>query len=168
MDVTGDRTAPEAIRALIDRYCDAVTRADWAQLESVFAPDGVMEIGPPFGIKVEGSGAIRDYFEVAAGGVEYLLQTAHSSVIDIIDDRHARSRSTIHEMSLAKTTVESDLGPPGTEVNFEQYGLYWDRLVKVDEAWSFEHRYFQSVYMVPDAITGQVVTPRAELGRDQR
>ena len=47
-----------AIQDLINRYCDAVTRADWDQCEAVFAPDAVWE--SPLGLRFESRAAFLE------------------------------------------------------------------------------------------------------------
>jgi hypothetical protein len=65
--------------------------------------------------------------------------------------------------SIAAATTP--LGEAGTEHNFEQYGVYYDDVTKLDGAWKFTHRLFVPLYITPDCVTGQVVAPRSSLLR---
>jgi hypothetical protein len=50
-------------------------------------------------------------------------------------------------------------------MNLEQYGIYFDDVAKIDGDWRFTHRLFVPLYIGPDCVTGQVVTPRSALLR---
>ena len=67
-----------AIQDLINRYSDAVTRADWDQCRSVFVPDALWEV-PAMGLRFESADAFVDMLD--SPGTQLLIQTPHSSVI---------------------------------------------------------------------------------------
>jgi hypothetical protein len=58
----------QAIADLIHRYSDATTRADWDQLQAVFASDAVLEVTSPFDFRAEGAAHIRTVMRVARIG----------------------------------------------------------------------------------------------------
>jgi hypothetical protein len=63
--------------------------------------------------------------------------------------------------------VDSPLGEAGAEQNFEQYGIYFDDIVKLDDEWKFARRLFTPMYVGTGVVTGQVLTPRSNLLRPE-
>jgi hypothetical protein len=64
--------------------------------------------------------------------------------------------------------ADSELGPAGSPVNNDQWGVYHDELRRFDEGWRFTHRTFVPLYVSPGSLPGQVMAPRtslADLGR---
>jgi SnoaL-like domain len=139
------------IQDLIHRYSDAVTRADWQQCEAVFTPDALWE-SPALGMRYENRASFMEILR-ATSSFDLLIQTAHSSVITLIDADRARSTTTIHEFIR------------GTENNLEQYGIYFDDLARVDGRWKFTHRLFVPIYAGRDCVTGDLLTQRTQLLR---
>ena len=71
-----------AIQDLINRYSDAVTRADWQQCESLFAVDAVWESSA--GLRFDSGKSFIDFLKPTTSyGV--LIQTPHSSVVTLTD-----------------------------------------------------------------------------------
>ena len=149
-----------AVTDLIYRYSDGVNRADWDQVETVFATDAVWEI-PAMGVRVEGSRAFRDF--MVGQRIELLIQTPHAPVIRLLGSWQAKSTTTVHEVARMEATNESAYAEPGTQINLEQYGIYYDDLAKIDGAWRFTHRLFVPIHIRPDCVTGEVLTPRSSL-----
>jgi hypothetical protein len=152
-----------AIADLIHRYSDSVTRADWDQTEAVFAPDAVWE-SPALGLRFEGARTFRDFLAGTTGN-DLLIQTAHPPVIRFLGPGRAQTTTTVHELVRGEVPADSTLGEAGTPVNFEQYGIYYDDVAKLDGEWKFTHRLFVPVYLRTDCVTGQVLTPRFALSR---
>ena len=153
-----------AIQDLIYRYSDSVTRGDWDQNEAVFAADAAFEIimPAPFGIAIEGARAIRDYISGGSGLLELLIQTASNPVVCLTGPERATATTTIHELvrGMPSGTTAND---PDTPMNFEQYGVYYDEIVKIDGEWKFARRSFRSLYMESDGLDGETVAQRATL-----
>src|SRR6201997_1085072 len=140
------------IQGLIHRYSDGVTRADWQQCEAVFTPDALLE-SSALGIRCEDRASFMEILR-ATTSYDLLIQTAHSSVITLIDAHHARSTTTIHELIREAA---------GAENNLEQYGIYFDDLARVDGKWKFTHRVFLPIYVGRGCVTGDLLTPRSAL-----
>ena len=151
-----------AIQDLIHRYSDAVTRADWQQCEAVFAPDAVWE-SPGLGQRYESRASFMEILR-ATTIYDLLIQTPHSSVIAVTGD-HARATTTIHEVIRGIAAEETTLGASGSDANFEQYGIYFDDLARIDGEWKFTHRRFVPIYVGTDCVTGDVLTQRSALLR---
>ena len=152
---TRDWLARLEIQDLIHRYSDGVTRADWQQCEAVFTPDAIWE-SPPMGMRYEDRASFMEILR-ATSQYDLLIQTAHSSVITLIDAQHARSTTTIHEFIRESAAADSS--------NMEQYGIYFDDLARIDGRWKFTHRVFQLVYVGRGCVTGDLLTPRSALLR---
>ena len=151
-----------AIEQLIYRYSDAVTRADWDQLDTVFTADAVWE-SPPLGRRYEGPGAIREFLAKGSSALEILIQTPHCPVIRLLGPQSAQATTTLHEFTRGVIANTSAYGESGSGLNFEQYGIYFDDIAKLDGDWKFTRRLFVPVYVGPDCVTGQVIGPRTSL-----
>jgi hypothetical protein len=152
-----------AIQDLIYRYSDAVNRADVVQFEGVFAPDALLE-SPSLGLRYEGRAAIRAFLEPMSA-YDVVIQTPHCPVVDLTGAHAAQAITTIHEFIGGKATLDSTLGPSGTEYNFEQYGICYDDLARIDRQWRFTHRLFVPIYVGTGRVTGDVLTARSTLLR---
>jgi hypothetical protein len=153
-----------AIQDLIYRYSDAVTRADWDQCGAVFAPDVIWE-SPVLDMRYEGAQAFVEMLGQTSSASELLIQTPHAPVIRLFGSERAQATTTIHEFTRGVTVAPTAYGEVGTAINFEQYGIYFDDIAKMDGAWRFTHRLFVPLYIGPDCVTGQVVSPRSALLR---
>jgi hypothetical protein len=155
----------QAIEDLIHRYSDAVTRADWDQHEAVFAPDAILEVASPFDFRAEGARAIREQTSIGSARLDFLIQTVDSSVIRLSGPDRAHATSTIHEMGRGLAPGLS--GEEADEwLNWEQYGVYYDDIVKLDGEWKFAHRFCQPIYYVgTDALMGEAIAARSALAR---
>jgi hypothetical protein len=154
-----------AIEDLIYRYSDAVTRADWDQCEAVFAPDAIWDC-PVLGLRYQGARQFRDFLAETTTS-DVLIQTPHSPVIRLLGPTRAQATTTMHEFVRGPMVVDSPLGDAGTEQNFEQYGIYFDDIVKLADEWKFQRRLFTPMYLGPGVVTGQVLTPRSGLLRPE-
>jgi hypothetical protein len=152
-----------AIQDLLYRYSDAVTRADWDQWETVFAPDVIWE-SPGLGVRYESRAEFLEIMQgTATSGV--LIQTASAPVIRLTGPDRAEATITVHELMRGTTDADSTLGPAGTELNFEQYGVYFDDIARIGGEWKFTHRLFVPIYVNAGGLTGDVVTQRSALLR---
>jgi hypothetical protein len=153
-----------AIRDLIHRYSDAVTRADWEQCEAVFAPDAIWE-SPAMRLRYGSRGAFLDVLRETSTS-DLLIQTPHSTVIKLIGSDEAEATTTVHEMTRGPGVDDSAYGAKGTEINFEQYGIYFDDIARIAGEWKFTHRLFVPIYVRAGSVTGDVMTPRSGLLRE--
>jgi hypothetical protein len=150
-----------AIQDLLYRYSDAVTRADWDQCEAAFVPDAIWE-SPGMGVRFENRAEFLDVVKATSG---LLLQTLSSPVIRLTGPDQAQATTTIHEMARGVSPTDNAYGAAGTEVNFEQYAVYFDDIARVAGEWKFTHRLFVPIYVNMGGLTGDVVTPRSALLR---
>jgi ketosteroid isomerase-like protein len=149
-----------AIQDLIFRYSDAVTRGDYEQMATIFAPDAVWE-SPLLGMHFDTAAAFIEMQIQGSGSLEVLIQTPHSPVIELEGDRRARVTTTIHERIRGVAgDAASTLGDAGAELNVDQYGTYYDEVVEVDGTWKFAHRLFVPFLIATGTVTGDVVTSR--------
>lgn len=152
-----------AIADLIYRFSDAASRADWDEIEAVFAPDAIWE-SPLLGARFEGARTFRDML-AGTSGSELLIQTAHQPVIQLRGTAEARATTTIHEVIRIVAPITTAMGEEGTVISYEQYGIYYDDIAKLDGTWKFTHRLFVPLYRTPGSSTGEVIAPRSSLLR---
>ena len=151
-----------AIQDLINRYSDAVTRADWRQCEVLFAVDAIWET--PAGLRFDSARSFIDFLTPTTS-YDVLIQTPHSSVITLIDADQASATTTVHELTRGVGLADSTFGAAGTEINLEQYGVYYDDFARIEGEWKFSRREFVPIYIGPGQVTGHVFTPRSDLVR---
>ena len=149
-----------AIQDLINRYSDAVTRADWDQCEAVFAPNAVWE--SPLGLRFESRAAFLEGLRQTTSN-DLLIQTPHSSVITLTGSDRAKATTTLHELFRGVVPADSKLGEAGAEINIDQYGIYYDDLARIDGEWKFTRRVFVPVLMNIGSVNGDVFTQRSAL-----
>jgi ketosteroid isomerase-like protein len=150
-----------AIADLIYSYSDAVTRADWEQTGSIFAPDAIWE-SPVLGLRFEGAETFQDFL-VQSTGNDLLIVTAQPPVIRLVGAGQAQATTIVYELSRGEAHADSALGEAGTPRNHELYGIYYDDVAKFNGEWKFTHRLFVPVYVRTGCVTGQVLTPRSAL-----
>jgi hypothetical protein len=149
-----------AIQDLIHRYADGLTRADWKQCESVFAPEAIWE-SPGLGLRYETRSAFIEMLEGTSTG-EFMIQTASSPVINLIGSDQAQATTTVQELMRGVTAVLT-----GELLNSTLYGIYYDDVARIDGVWRFTHRLYVPIYAISDALTGDLVTPRSGLLRPE-
>jgi hypothetical protein len=67
----------------------------------------------------------------AASGV--LIQTLSAPVIALTAPDRAQATATVHELVRGVTVIDSTYGAQGAEVNFEQYGVYFDDIARIGD-----------------------------------
>jgi len=154
-----------AIQDLIHRYSDAVTRADWDQCRAAFAPDAVWE-SPGMGMRFESPDAFLAVL-TDSSATDLLIQTAHAPVINLTGPDRAEATTTVHEMMRGAVVADTTYGEKGAEVSFEQYGIYFDDIARIEEDWLFTHRVFVPIYVSPGSVVGDVPAPRSGLRRPE-
>jgi hypothetical protein len=152
-----------AIQNLIYRHSDAVTRADWRQLEALYAPDALWE-EPALGLRYESTAAFIEMLE-GTTGMEAIIQTAHAPVLHLISPDKARATSTFYEWVRGFGTIDSTVGQTGDQVNMEEYGVYYDDIARIDGEWKFTHRVAVLISVNPGPETSDVLTQRSDLLR---
>jgi hypothetical protein len=151
-----------AIEALIHRYADAVTRADWPQCEAVFSPQAIWE-SPQLGLRFEGSAAFLDMLRETSESCELLLHIVSSPVVRLEGPARATASTTVKEVVRGVNVVDTATGAAGTPVNVEQHGIYCDEVERIDGQWLFVHRVFTLLYVESGQVAGDVMAPRSSL-----
>jgi len=130
-----------AVQTVITRYCDAVTRRDWAALADLFAPDATWDVIGHVTFHFAGADVvpgIRGIVESTGS----LVQINTPALIEIDGDR-ATARSTIYELGTDKEKAH----------RFEEPGLYEDVLTKIGGKWKFSARRFTILHFQMDKIS---------------
>jgi hypothetical protein len=148
-----------AIEQLIYCYSDAVTRADYAQMATVFAADAVWD-SPILGMHFETAREFIDFQADGSSALDVLIQTASNPVIDLLAGDRATARTNIREIIRGTSTNDGPYGPIGTAINVDQYGVYFDEISKVDATWKFTRRTFVPILIAQGTIAGDIVTTR--------
>ena len=154
-----------AIQELIYRYTDSVNRADWDETIKLYAHDAVWE-SPALEMHFDSAEAFVENLRATTSS-ELLVQTASSPVISLRGEDRAQATTTIHEFVRGSTSTDSALGPKGSAINFEDYGIYYDEIARLDGDWKFTHRVFVPTYIAQGCVTGDVPTLRQNLRRPQ-
>jgi len=106
-------------------------------------------------------------FLTATSTYDLLIQTPHSSVITLTGDDGAEATTTVHELTRGVGLADTEFGAGGAEVNVEQYGVYYDRFARIDDAWKFTRRVFEPVYADVHSVNGVVLTQRSAMLRPE-
>jgi hypothetical protein len=145
----------QAVQDLIHRYSDSVTRADYEQTATVFAPDAVWE-DPQSDVRFESAREFMDYLVEGSTSLDLLIQTPHSPVVELLGDGRAKATTTIHEIVRGVATADSAVGAIGSEINVDRYGIYHDELAKFGPEWKFTHRIFVPFFTATGGVVGDV------------
>jgi ketosteroid isomerase-like protein len=151
-----------AIQELIYSHCDAITRGDLGALESLYAPDAIWEI-PLFGLRTESARAFLDFLADATANADLLVQTAHNSVVRLLDESTAKATTTIFELSRGRAVADGPVGAAGEEVSMVQLAVYYDDVSKSTGRWLFTHRVFVQCYIEHGGWQGEIPNPRSSL-----
>ena len=134
-----------AIRNLVARFADVCTVDDADGFRALWAPDGVWEISAPFPGRAEGVDRIVSLYGQLRSPHATFVQMPHSGVIHVDGDA-ARGRWVMQELGRN----------PDTGINYNNYGLYLDTLVRRDGGWRFSSRSYQYLWVdVTTPIPGQ-------------
>ena len=87
------------IRALADKFSDAANRVDGAAFQSLWATNGVWEIGPPVNIVFEGKENMASSVTRMLSLWDFFVQLTGPAVIDIQGER-ATARCYVNEIAL--------------------------------------------------------------------
>jgi uncharacterized protein (TIGR02246 family) len=131
MTFTGPVEDRIAIRELIERYADAVNRADAEAWGATWAADGVWSL--PGIAEVAGRDAIVAAWRAAMAQFAGVVFLAMPGAIEI-DGDHATARSYTSETYEAGGTVHRDCG------------RYDDALARRDGQWRFTRRAFRHLH----------------------
>jgi ketosteroid isomerase-like protein len=135
-----------AIRELIERYSDALTRRAWDEMAAGYHEDAVWTVAAPFGLEFRTRNGIREGIRQQVEAMEFLVQMTHSIVIDLQGE--AASACTVtHEMARNSQT----------QTGLFLLGTYNDQITRRDGRWGFTRRFFQPIFASTDWLPGMVV-----------
>jgi hypothetical protein len=149
----------QAIQDLIHRYSNSVTRGDYEQIASVFAPDAVWE-DPGSNVRCESAREFIDYLIAGSATLDLLIQTPHSPVVELLGGGHAKATTTIHEIVRGVGSASTSLSEVGGEINVDRYGIYYDEVAKFGGEWRFTHRTFTPFFTTTGMVVGDVLSRR--------
>jgi ketosteroid isomerase-like protein len=144
-----------AIRALSDRYTDAVNHRDWATYRDCWTEDAVWDLGPPVNQRKDGLDAIMEEVQRAVGAMDLFVQMPHAFTLLKLDGDGATTRTTLNEVGRILPESRDLLG--GAEgVNI--LAIYTDRVVRGDDGrWRFSRRSYRFALFSGQAPQGDVI-----------
>jgi hypothetical protein len=110
----------DAIQQLIYRYSDAVTRADYEQMATVFAAVAVWE-SPILGRHFESAREFIDFNIEGSTALDVLIQIAAGPVVELLGPDRAVATTNIRDVR-GTTTVDGVWGPAGAVSNVDHTG----------------------------------------------
>jgi SnoaL-like domain len=122
-------SAEAELRSLANRYADGINRADFDDVGSCWAVDGVWTVPAPFNIKQVGRQTIADHLTERRKTVDIVVMTVCSVVALEASAGRIIGRTTIEEQ-----------GRRDADRGIHVLGLYDDELVNVDGTWFFAAR----------------------------
>ncbi len=128
-----------AVRALIERYADAVNRRDATDWAALWTEDGVWEV---FGTEIKGRDAVVGTWSAAMKGFSFVFHVVHSAVIEVEGD-HAKARWSVSEQLIDAQ------GKPGILL-----ALYHDDYRREMGVWQIARRRLQPLYQGPPDLSG--------------
>jgi len=136
------------IRALADRYSDALNRRDAAGMAACYTDDAVWECGEPINVRIEGKAALNAYNTQILDLVDVLVQITTSPVVTVEGDA-ATLRSTCHEIGRWRD------GSRG----LDHYAFYHSRLRRGEDGWRFTWRRFEVLFTSSAVPVGAAFPP---------
>ncbi len=152
------------IQQLIYRYCDSVNRGDVQALRSVCADDALWE-SPLLNRRHESADAFCEYFRASKLATQVLIQTPSCPVIELVDEHTANATTTVFELTRGTAAEDGTFGRKGSEINLQNYGIYYDDIARIDGDWKFTRRLFVPIYLEPGTVTGTVISGTVYLPR---
>lgn len=150
------RQDEQAIRALTERYTDAVNQRDWAALRDCWSADATWDLGAPVNLVKTGVDAIVAEARHAVEAMDLFVQMTHAGVILRLDQDSARARWTLNEIGRIKADQRALLG--GVD-GMNILATYTDELVReADGRWRFARRTYRVALFDGHAPAGDVVT----------
>ena len=136
-------TAELAIRNLVSEFALATWKADFlGDFSKLWAPDGQWTISNPLANEANGIDEILDLAAQLGGGWEFFVQFVHSGVVKV-DGKQATGRWVMQEVGR------------GGDNNYNNYALYEDVYVEIDDKWYFSERHYHYVWLDDSTIPGE-------------
>lgn len=137
------------IEECLYRYAWMVDQRKWELMESVFAPDGVIDYSSTGGK----SGPYRptlEWLDRALAGWPINLHLISNISIEFAEDRTARSRCYfLAPMGRAR--------PDGSQEVISNAGYYFDTLVRTTAGWRIQERVCKQTIMIGQLPAGYVI-----------
>jgi ketosteroid isomerase-like protein len=151
-----ERSDEHAIRALADRYSDAVNHRDWDKYRDTWTQDAVWNLGAPVNQEKQGLPAIMEEVQRAVGAMDLFVQMPHAfTLLHLIGDQ-ATARVTPNEMGTIKRDSRALLG--GAD-GMNILAMYTDTLVRqADRRWRYARREYRVVLFDGQSPRGKVLT----------
>ena len=146
VDIISDQAFADelAIRALVDRYSDAVNRRDFDTYRACWATDGVWNLGEPNNVRKEGVDNIVEEVKRTLGSFDFFAQMPHAGVVEV-DGNRATATWTLNEIGRAAD------GKSGMFI----LAIYSDELVRQNGKWLFAKRTYRVLYLDDSAPKGR-------------
>jgi len=132
------------IRALVERYADAVNRRDAEAYAATWTPEGVWEIR---GNRYVGREAIMAYWQPLMAGIPWVLQTINNGTVDVLGD------------TATCRWFHTDFAVLPDGAKRMAIGLYYDTCTRADGEWRFSHRSYVRMAEIPLSPDAQMFTP---------
>jgi hypothetical protein len=136
-----ERADEAAIRALGDRYTDAVNHRDWETYRDCWTSDGTWNLGAPVNQRQEGLDAIMLEVVRAVDAMDLFVQMPHAFTLLALDGDQAQARVTLNEIGRIKPANRDLLnGAEGMSI----LAIYTDDLVRCDDGrWRYRQRRYE-------------------------
>ncbi len=125
-----------AITRLLGRYADIATRKAWTEFAPLAAPDARFTFDTAGGtVEVVGADAFCEFGAQSLEGFAFYEYIPLNAVVDATSADTARGRVYSFEVGEDRAS--------GEWTNF--YGMYDDEYARIDGAWRFVRRHYQSL-----------------------
>ena len=125
------------IRALLERYTNAVNVRDWKTYRACWATDAVWHLEEPLNGKYEGIEAIMAEVDKTVESLELFIQMTHSVTVTDLTERTAKAVVTLNE--IGRPFKDNGFPFPGMFI----LAMYFDDLEKRDGGWVFARRVYK-------------------------
>ncbi len=142
MDKHNLLTEEALIQKQVAKFADAVNRRDREEFRSLWVEQGIWDLKPPLNINVTGRDNIVQTFVQLLDNWEFFVQMVHSGVIEIQGDQ-AQARWSMNE-----------IGRNHEGKGFQNFGMYEDQLIRLDNQWLFVQRTYHFAYIDEPQLSG--------------
>ncbi len=136
-------TEESRIATLTYRWHDANNRRNRKEFLSFWTEDATFAAGEPEAWSAVGVERIAALYDKLLARFPFFFTMPHCPVIEV-NGNEARARWHIHEVAAG----------PDSRYGMVNYGIYEDRLVKVDGEWRFKVRFFNYLFLSEDPLSG--------------
>lgn len=126
------------IRRLQDDYADIVSRRQWSELAEVLTADAVLDLDlRDSSMRLEGPPAIADFIATAVAQFEFFQFGILGTRVQLrLGDDPDAAAARMYMTEIRQTS----------DGHWSQiYGVYHDRLARIDGRWWFAHRRYHSL-----------------------